>query len=141
MGAGEDDADLANASPLVESETLIRRVLPDGIVERPGIGWTAQSGALRATDDDPYPSWSLLRVTSPQRLIEIESMRRDTRGWHVVAISIGQLAALGITVVTDPTEEDPGHCILKPADAEPFKGKSIWKKVAERTRVVYTHPS
>lgn len=62
-------------------------------------------------------------------------------GWHVAALPVAALRALGLRVEADPTPEDAGHCLIKPLAGDDFDGDKVWSKLAKQTRVVYTHPS
>lgn len=112
---------------------------PVSTVERPEIGLTAMSFAIRPRPCEDFPSWSLRSITSPEELLSIEERKgRDVDGWSVAAVSVGEVRALGLDVVRDPTDEDPGHCSIIPTGDQPFT-RSIWTKLAKKTRIVYTH--
>jgi hypothetical protein len=59
-------------------------------------------------------------------------------GWHVVALPVAQVRELGLDVRFDPTDEDPGHCVIIEG-TQRFSDK-LWSQLAKHTRVVYTHP-
>ncbi len=60
-------------------------------------------------------------------------------GWNVAEVAVSVVRELGLDVVPDPTEDDPGHCHIVPTSLQPFTG-TIWSKLAKKTRVVYTVP-
>jgi len=126
-----------------EDRTILRRVppWPDQITYRPGIEcWTATSYSIKPDSAEDFPSWSYADITSPERLIEIEARKRgNMNGWHVVEIRKSQVESLGLRVFPDPTDEDPGHCLIKPGVSGRFTGK-VWSKLAKMTRIIYTQP-
>ena len=60
----------------------------------------------------------------------------DVSGWYVAAISVAAVRDLGLDVVPDPTEEDPGHCLIVPTEQQLFT-PSIWTTLAKKTTIVY----
>lgn len=110
---------------------------PDNTIDRPGIGKTATSYAIRPRRDERYPSWST--EPDPIKLLNIEARKGgDMSGWHVIALAVSHVEELGLRVVVDPTEEDPGHCLIVPTRDQAFTNKT-WSRLAKRTRIVYTH--
>ena len=98
---------------------------------------TATSFAIRPREGE-YPSWSLERITSAGALLDVEERKgRDMTGWRVAAVLVRQVRELGLDVVHDPTDEDAGHCLIKPTPGEEFTDK-IWGKLSKKTRIVYT---
>lgn len=109
---------------------------PSNTTHRSGV-LTAASCALQPRREEEYPSWS---TTDPVKLISIEkNKRRDMSGWNVAEVAVSVVRELGLDVVRDPTEDDPGHCHIVPTSLQPFTG-TIWSKLAKKTRVVYTVP-
>lgn len=98
---------------------------------------TATSFTLQPRREGEYPSWS---TTGPVELISIERNKgRDISGWSVAEVAVSVVRDLGLDVVSDPTEDDPGHCHIVPTGEQPFT-RMIWSKLAKKTRVVYTVP-
>ncbi len=125
-----------------DDEHLARRITnrPDNLKDRPGIGLTATSFAIRPRAPELHPSWSRASVTSPAALLDIERAKgRDVSGWSVVALKVADVRALGLDVVCDPTDEDPGHCLIVPTADRSFSD-TIWSKLAKKTRIVLTLP-
>lgn len=109
---------------------------PSNTTHRRGV-LTATSCALQPRREEEYPSWS---TTDPVKLISIEkNKRRDMSGWNVAEVAVSVVRDLGLDVVSDPTEDDPGHCHIVPTGEQPFT-RMIWSKLAKKTRVVYTVP-
>lgn len=133
--------------PYISSEEIIIRrvpaVPPDMVKDRPGIGLTATSFALRPPPGKPEerPSWSRKSITSPTDLLRLVEQRgRDITGWHVCEVAVSIVRELGLDVHPDPTEDDKGHCVIVPTSRQRFTD-TIWSKLARQARVVYTHPA
>jgi hypothetical protein len=58
-------------------------------------------------------------------------------GWSVAAVSVAAVRQLGLDVISDPTEEDPGHCLIVPTNDQGLTPK-IWSKLAKKTEIVFT---
>lgn len=126
----------------VRSEELILRRVPPtpyNVKQRPDIGLTATSFAIRPRAGEKGPSWSRASITNPQQLIRIEEQKRGMMaGWHVVQVSVARVRELGLEVRSEPTDEDPGHCVIVER-TQTFSDR-LWSQLAKHTRVVYTHP-
>lgn len=125
-----------------DDEHIARRIpnRPDQLIDRPGIGLTATSFAIRPRPPELHSSWSRASVTSPADLLDIERAKgRDVSGWSVASLRVADVRALGLDVVCDPTDEDPGHCLIVPTADRLFSDR-IWSKLAKKTRVVLTLP-
>lgn len=123
-------------------DTILKRIAPSRdearTVQQRGDALTATSLGIKPGRRNPYPSWSLQRVTSAQSLLEIEEKKgREMTGWSVAAVEVRQVRELGLVVVHDPTDEDPGHCLIEPAQGEQFSNK-VWSQLAKKTRIVHT---
>ena len=124
---------------LDDNTKIYRRIpaYPDNTIVRGGV-LTATSFALQPHPKGEYPSWS---TTVPIKLIFIEKNKgRDISGWNVAEVAVAVVRDLGLDVVADPTEDDPGHCHIIPTIEQPFTA-GIWSKLAKKTRVVYTVPN
>lgn len=120
-----------------DNDTILRRIteFPHNTKLR-GETLTATSLAIRPKKGE-YPSWSLERITSAGELLDIEKRKgRDMTGWQVAAVLVFEVRELGLDVVHAPTEEDAGHCLIKPTWGEQFTNK-VWKQLSDRTRIVY----
>lgn len=127
---------MRNDDPVSSDETILRRVRPGQTIERNDYGLTPQSRALRPRKDEKYPSWTRARVTSAKRLLQIEATKgADMSGWSVAATEVRTIRDLGLDVLSDPIEEDPGHCHIVPTNAQPFT-KPIWQELARQTRII-----
>ncbi len=130
----------AQAVRIPTSEILIRRIpaKPDGTVkDREGIGLTATSFSLKPRGNE-YPSWSRKSITQPRELLAIEERKgHDVTGWHVCELSVSTVRELGLEVVSQPTEEDAGHCLIVPTERQGFKD-AIWSKLSKQARVILT---
>ena len=132
---------MSKGSPVAADEVILKRIppFPDNTKPRPDIGLTATSYAIRPRADERFPSWSRRVLTDPQALLRIEQRKgRDISGWHVAAVTVGEVEDLKLRVIEDPTPEDPGHCLIVPTPEQPFTNK-IWSRLAKLTRIVYTH--
>lgn len=121
-----------------DHDTILKRIppLPDNTKLR-GETLTATSFAIRPKEGE-YPSWSLERITPADALLNIEKRKgRDMAGWRVAAVLVSQVRELGLDVVPDPTDDDAGHCLIKPIRGEEFPDK-VWSRLSKETRIVYT---
>ena len=122
------------------SETILRRITshPNNTTIREIYGLTATSKALRPrkkTED--FPSYSLARITSAVRLLELEANKgTDIQGWGVLTLTVSAVRKHGLDVVASPTEEDPGHCHIEPTQRQSFT-KQIWSRLAKETKIIY----
>jgi len=131
--AEEDRVILRRIPPEEEGSLHKRTIFREHLACR-----TATSFALQPKPDEDFPSWSYSDITDPRQLIAIEIQKgADMTGWQVVNVSVAQVESLKIHVVPDPTQEDPGHCVIKPGDSGKF-GRRVWSKLALMTRIVYT---
>ena len=136
----------SRAGVVSPDEIILRRLLspkpgaPATTQIRPGIGLTATSFSLRPRRGEQYPSWSRLLLTSPERLVELAAEDGcDVRGAHVCAVAVQVVRELRLDVVPDPTPADHGHCLIVPTTRQPFTD-IIWKRLAQKTRIVHTQP-
>ncbi len=130
------------AAPIPSNETIVRRITPHphNTKNRPGIGLTATSFSLQPRPEEEFPSWSRELLTDPRELLMSAARGGlDIAGWSVASVEVWQVRELGLDVVADPTEADPGHCLVVPPTNQRFTDK-IWSKLAKKTRIIYTHP-
>ena len=125
-----------------DGDTILKRIAASDdehqTVQQRGDVLTATSLGIKPGRRNAYPSWSLKRVTSAHSLLDIEKRKgRDMTGWSVAAVEVCQVRELGLDVVHDPTDDDAGHCLIKPAQGEQFPNK-VWSHLAKRTRIIYT---
>lgn len=124
-----------------DEDVLIRRIPPsrpgfESITPRSDGGYRASSAMMATRDDEHSLSCSLLRLTPPARLLEdLRSDSIDPNGWHVCRFLAKDVRELGLEVVSDPTERDPGHCSISGKNGVPFPSKAA-KKLANRTVVL-----
>ena len=133
---------MTSAESIDDDEIILRRLTnhPDNTRIRPGGRLTATSYGIRPRKHEKHSSCSRRRLTEPQALLRIEAKKgRDISGWKVAAVAVGDVRALDLDVIPDPTAEDPGHCLIVPAQGEEFEPK-VWSMLAKQTDVVYTQP-
>ncbi|MGB2986952.1 MAG: hypothetical protein WBE26_13855 [Phycisphaerae bacterium] len=76
-------------------------------------------------------------LTSAERLLQLEAEHdRDIAGWRVAAILVAVVREFGLDVISAPTEEDPGHCLIVPTQRQPFT-KRLWSKLARETEIAH----
>ena len=122
-----------------DDDTILKRItdFPNNTILRKE-RLTATSFAIRPRIDEPYPSWSLERITPSEALLDIEERKgRKMTGWSVAAVQVRQVRELGLEVVHAPTNDDAGHCLIKPVPGEQFTNK-VWSQLAKVTRIVCT---
>ena len=66
----------------------------------------------------------------------MEAKKHDVSGWTVAAVTVASVRRLGLDVVSDPTEEDPGHCLIVPTSEQGFTA-TIWSRLAKETEIVF----
>ena len=124
-----------------DDDVLLRRLPPnrDGFVSmtpREGGGHRATSAFMSVRSGERGGSCSQLAITSPQDLLEqLRNQGKDPSDWHVCRIFVRDVRALGLQVVPAPTDIDPGHCEIRPADGLKF-AKRTPQKLARKTRIL-----
>ena len=135
---------MSTSPPISSDEIILKRIppFPGNTIERPAVGLTATSFAIRPRRDEQHPSWSRQEITSPQALLQIEAEKgTDVSSWSVAAVEVRTVRdELGLEVIADPDEENPGHCLIVPTTRQRFT-PGIWSQLAKRTRIIYTHPA
>lgn len=129
-----------DVSSISGDETIIRRLpaRPDTTKRRPNGELTATSFAIQPKPGESFPSWSRKRITAPEHLLHLaERQGYDITGWKVCQLAVQVVRGLGLDVVADPTDEDPGHCVIKPTTRRAFS-KSVWSALAKQTRVLFS---
>ena len=133
---------MTSAEPIDDDEIILRRLPdhPDNTIERRDGRLTATSWGIGPRRHEKHSSWSRQRLTRPEELLRFEAEKgRDISGWRVAAVSVRAVRKLGLDVIPDPTEEDPGHCLMVPTQGEEFQRK-VWSMLAKQTDVVYAQP-
>lgn len=93
----------------------------------------AASGSLGLEPGEDGLSCSLIAITSPDRLLEIES-KEYSAGWRVAKWDIAQLPP-DLEVIHKPTDKDPGHCIIIPKHGSEYTMK-LQRKLAKLSRII-----
>ena len=90
---------------------------------------------------EKYPSWSRRTITTPIQLLRLaEREGQDIQGWSICQVRVRDVRKLGLDVIAESTEEDPGHCLVVPTEGQQFT-RTIWSRLAPKALVVYTHPA
>lgn len=120
-------------------EVLLRRIpnQPDCVKDRPGIGLTATSYAIKNRRGEKGPSWTRLLQTSPRKLLDqLQLDGISPEGWLVCRIRVSDVRDFRLDVIHLPTEQrDPGHCEIRETLTQSFSN-GIWSKLAKRTRIL-----
>jgi hypothetical protein len=88
-----------------DDELLYRRIAPAHLA---GDRITEEGALPDRTNDVDGLSFSRAVFDTPDALVE----RSFRKNGAVFAITAGRVRALGLTVVPDPTADNPGHCLI-----------------------------
>lgn len=124
--------------PVALDEIILKRIPPgrDNIKPRDQLQFRATSFAIRPRPNESFSSFSRRCITPAPELLRIESARHDTAAWSVAALTVASVRELGLDVRFEPTDEDPGHCVICSTDERPVP-QSVWSKLAKQTTIVY----
>ena len=130
---------MSTQHPVNDDEIILKRILPgkDNIKPKGSSTVRATSFGIKPRPSEEYPSWSRQRYTLASELLDLEAKKHDVSGWTVAAVTVAAVRRLGLDVVSDPTEEDPGHCLIVPTSEQGFTA-TIWSTLAKETKIVYT---
>ena len=118
------------------NEILLRRLRPQGsTTDVAGRCRRANSDALspRKWVDHSGASYSRFPPTTPMHLLEqlrVPSPSSDPEDWLMCWIRAQEAMDLGMIIVADRKEHDPGHCLV---DSKLGATKGMWKKLARQT--------
>lgn len=97
---------------LSDDEVLLRHI-PDGTLwQAPGPRITSANFQLRHDRNETGVSVTRLKVTTPQRLLELVGAHTE-QGSLVASVGAGDVRALGLRVVIKPLPTDPGHAEIQ----------------------------
>ena len=119
-------------------EVLLRRIphQPDCIKDRPGIGLTATSFAIKNLPGKKGSPWKRLRQTSPRMLLDqLQLDGISPEGWMVCKIRVSDVRDFRLDVIHLPTQRDAGHCEIRETLTQSFSD-GIWSKLAKKTRIL-----
>ncbi len=119
-------------------EVLLRRIphQPDCVKDRPGVGLTATSYAIKNRRGEKGSSWTRLVQTSPRKLLDqLQLDGISPEGWTVCRIRVSDVRDVRLDVIHLPTERDAGHCEIRETPRQSFS-PGIWSKLAKKTRIL-----
>src|SRR2546423_13052156 len=97
----------------ISADELLVRHIPGGTLwQAPGPRITSANFQLRHDRNETGVSVTRLKITTPQRLLELVGGSRQ-QGSRVAAVRVGDVRALGFQVVPVPLDEDPGHAEIR----------------------------
>jgi hypothetical protein len=122
----EDDAVMAD---LIDDEEYLLRHIPGGESwQAPGARITSANFQLRHDKGETGVSVTRLGMTSPERLLELVGGNPEL-GSRVARARVGDIRALGLSVVPRPLETDPGHAEIQSHTAS-LEARAVRKKLA-----------
>ncbi len=97
----------------IADDELLLRHIPGGTQwQAPGPRITSANFQLRHDRNETGVSVTRVRMTTPQRLLELVGGSRE-EGSRVAAVPAVDVRALGLKVVSKPLQEDPGHAEIQ----------------------------
>jgi hypothetical protein len=89
-----------------DDEQILRHIPGGSSWQAPGPRVTSANFQLRHDRQETGVSVTRLKITSPERLLEIVAATPDSR---IAVAVVGEIRALGLAVVPTPKVDDPGH--------------------------------
>lgn len=115
-------------SDIADDELLLRHI-PDGTLwQAPGPRVTSANFQLRHDRNETGVSVTRLKITSPQRLLELVGGDIQ-KGSRVALVRVGDVRAIELEVVPKPLPEDPGHAEIQ-SDLASLDDHACRKKLA-----------
>ena len=130
---------------ITDDDILIRRIPPSKesfqtVVQGANGRQRAVSSVMTVRDQESDLSCSLLRITSPQLLLDhLRAQQKDPAGWLVCAFRVCDLKAIGFTVEPSPIPDgDLGHCSVRNPESNggPTFPSAMAKKLSKITVVL-----
>lgn len=123
-----------------DDEIILHRIPPNSErgtyrQERGSGRVTATSFAFKLREGEEGISCTRIGQTSPQQLLDLLPDELDPTGWGVCQIKVSEIRKLGLEVVHCPTDDDPGHCEIRPTPEKPLNSGAA-SKLAKRTRML-----
>lgn len=112
-----------------DDEVLLRHIPSGSLWQAPGPRITSANFELRHHRNETGVSVTRLRITTPERLIELVggSIKTDSR---VAAVRAADVRALGLKVVPMPLADDAGHGEIQ-SDSASLDDHACRKKLAK----------
>jgi hypothetical protein len=97
---------------IVDGESLLRHIPGGSLWQAPGSRITSANFQLRHDRDETGVSVTRLRITTPERLLELVG-GSIAKGSRVAFVRAEQVRAMGLKVVAKPLAEDAGHAEIQ----------------------------
>jgi hypothetical protein len=97
---------------IVDDEYLLRHIPGGTLWQAPGPRITSANFQLRHDRNETGVSVTRLKITTPQRLLELVGGDLQ-QGSRVASARVGDVRALGLCVVPKPLREDSGHAEIQ----------------------------
>ena len=97
---------------IADDEVLLRHIPGGTLWQAPGPRITSANFQLRHDRNETGVSVTRLSVTSPQRLLELAGGSLQ-EGSRVATVRTFDVRALGLRVVPQPIDDDPGHAEIQ----------------------------
>src|SRR5438132_440302 len=107
---------MSGTDDIADDEILLRHIPGGTLWQAPGPRITSSNFQLRHDRNETGVSVTRLRITSPERLLELVG-GDPVAGSRVASVGSAAVRAIGLQVVPKPLEEDPGHAEIQSATA------------------------
>lgn len=97
---------------ITDDEVLPRHIPGGTLWQAPGPRITSANFLLRHDQNETGVSVTRLGITSAQRLLQLVA-GDPQQGSRVASVRVGDVRALGLTVVLKPLPDDPGHAEIQ----------------------------
>jgi hypothetical protein len=112
---------------IADDEMLLRHIPSGTLWQAPGPRITSANFQLRHDRNETGVSVTRLKITSPQRLLEL--VAGDPKSSRVATARTGDIREIGLRVVPKPRQEDPGHAEIQ-SDKSSLDDHACRKKLA-----------
>jgi hypothetical protein len=109
---------VAEHDPIADDEIVLRHIPGGTLWQAPGPRITSANFQLRKDRSETGVSVTRQAITSPTRLLELVG-GDPTAGSRVAFARVGDIRRLGLSVVSLPVAEDPGHAEIQSDAARP----------------------
>jgi hypothetical protein len=102
--------------PIKDDEWLLRHIPGGTLWQAAGTRITSANFQLRHDRNETGVSVTRLSMTTPERLMVIVGGKPET-GSRIAKVQVNGVRRLGLTVVSMPLPNDPGHAEIQSAEA------------------------
>jgi hypothetical protein len=107
---------MAGWDEIADDEHLLRHIPGGTLWQAAGPRITSANFQLRHDRKETGVSVTRRKITSPQRLLELVGGDPQS-GSRVALVRAADVRAMGLQIVSKPTQEDPGHAEIQSAES------------------------